>query len=205
MSDTFDPHDLDPGVEELTMTSLGRALPRVGPPPDELFARIVAATEPKPATTVVPFRRPRRLMATLGAASVAAAAAVAITIGIQSGSHLGTPAASAPVAAHLTSAGVRGSAELFHPTAANGVLRLRLQDVPAPPRGSHYEVWVLPRGSKQMTAVGAFTPAKPAITLELPLPAAGTYAAVDISVQKNNGPAAHSSISLAGASFSASS
>lgn len=199
MSETFDPHD-----EERTMTSLGRALPRVGPPSDDLFARIVSATAPELLSAPVPFRRRPRLGMTLVAASLAAAAAVAITVGVQSRSHLGTPAASAPVAAHQASA-VHGRAELFHPTTANGVLRLNLQGVPAPPQGSHYEVWVLPRGSTQMTAVGSFTPAKRTVTLSLPLPAAGTYAAVDISVQKNNGPAAHSGVSLAGASFSPSS
>jgi hypothetical protein len=199
MSDPFDPHG-----DERTMSSLGRALPRVAAPPDDLFARIVAATEPAPASIVAPsFGGRRRIAAPLLAAALAAAAAVAATIGIQSKSGLGTPAASAPVTAHLASARVHGRAELFHPTTANGVLRLDLQAVPAPPPGSHYEVWVLPRGSAQMTAVGAFTPARRTITLSLPLPAAGTYAAVDISVQKNNGPAAHSSVSLAGASFSA--
>jgi hypothetical protein len=196
MSETFDPHS-----EEQTMASLGRALPRVGPPPDDLFVRIVAATEPEPMSAPVPLRRRPRLATTLVTAALAAAAAVAITIGVQSRSRLGTPTASAPVAAHQASA-VRGRAELFHPTTANGVLRLDLQGVPAPPRGSHYEVWVLPRGSTEMTAVGSFTPAKRTVELSLPLPAAGTYAAVDISVQKNNGPAAHSGVSLAGASFS---
>jgi Anti-sigma-K factor rskA len=201
MSEPFDPHG-----DERTMSSLGRALPRVAAPPDDLFARIVAATESvsAPASIATPsFGGRRKVTAPLLAAALAAAAAVAITIGIQSRSGLGTPAASAPVAAHLASARVHGRAELFHPTAPNGVLRLHLQAVPAPPPGSHYEVWVLPRGSAEMTAVGAFTPAKRTITLSLPLPAAGTYAAVDISVQKNNGPAAHSSVSLAGASFSA--
>ena len=195
MSETFDTHD-----EEQTMTSLGRALPRVGPPSDDLFDRIAAATAPEPAAPL-PFRRRPRLATTLVAASLAAAAAVAITVGVESRSGLGTPTASAAIAAH-DAAPVHGRAELFHPATANGVLRLKLQGVPAPPRGSHYEVWVLPRGSAQMTAVGSFTPAKRAITLSLPLPAAGTYAAVDISVQRNNGPAAHSSVSLAGASFS---
>jgi anti-sigma-K factor RskA len=198
MSETFDPNG-----EEQTLTSLGRALPRVAPPSDDLFDRIVAATEPESTSfpAPLPFRRRPRLATTLVAAALAAAAAVAITVGVESRSHLGTPTASAAVAPHEAAA-VHGRAELFHPTSANGVLRLNLQGVPAPPHGSHYEVWVLPRGSSQMTAVGSFTPAKPTITLSLPLPAAGTYAAVDISVQKNNGTATHSSISLAGASFS---
>ena len=184
------------------MSALGRALPRVAAP-DDLFARIVAATEPpEPLTapTLLHARRPRPGV-TLAAAALAAAAAVAITIGVRSGTGLGTPTASAPVTAHLASTRVQGRAQLFHSKAPNGVLRLRLQDVPAPPRGSHYEVWVLRRGSTQMTAVGSFTPAKSTVSLSLPLPAAGSYAAVDISVQKNDGPPEHSNVSLAGASF----
>jgi hypothetical protein len=145
------------------------------------------------------------LRVTFAAAALAAAAAVAITIGVRAGSGLGTPTASAPVTAHLASTRVQGRAQLFRSTAPNGVLRLRLQDVPAPPQGSHYEVWVLRRGSTQMTAVGSFTPAKPTVSLSLPLPAAGAYAAVDISVQKNDGPPEHSNVSLAGASFTPSS
>jgi hypothetical protein len=39
------------------------------------------------------------------------------------------------------------------------------------------------------------------VKLVLPLPAPGTYAAMDISIQPNDGPAAHSQISLAGATF----
>lgn len=198
MSAPLDPHD-----EERTLAALGRALPRVAPS-DDLFERILAATAPETAAPVVALRRPLRrppLGVTFASAALAAAAAVAITIGVRSGAGLGTPAATAAVATHLSSAHVRGRADLYRPNAPNGVLRLHLQDVPSPPPGAHYEVWVLPRGSTQMTAVGSFTPAKPTVTLSLPLPAAGTYAAVDISVQRNDGPAAHSQVSLAGATF----
>lgn len=188
--------------DERTLAALARALPRVAAP-DDLFAQIVAATEPaEPLAAPTPLRARRpRLGVTFAAAALAAAAAVAITIGVRSGSGLGTPTASAPVTAHLASTRVEGRAQLFRSTAPNGVLRLRLDDVPAPPQGSHYEVWVLRRGSTQMTAVGSFTPAKPKVSLSLPLPAAGAYAAVDISVQKNDGPPEHSNVSLAGASF----
>jgi hypothetical protein len=197
MSEPFDVNQ-----DERTLSALGRALPRAAPP-DDLFARIVAAAEtPEPLTapTLLHARRPR-LPVTFAAAALAAAAAVAITIGVRSGTGLGTATASAPVTAHLAATRVQGRAQLFRSKAPNGVLRLRLQDVPAPPRGSHYEVWVLRRGSTQMTAVGSFTPVKPTVSLSLPLPAAGSYAAVDISVQKNDGPPEHSNVSLAGASF----
>jgi hypothetical protein len=52
-----------------------------------------------------------------------------------------------------------------------------------------------------MTAVGSFTPAEPTVTLSLPLPTAGDFAAVDISIQSNDGPPEHSNVSLAGARF----
>jgi hypothetical protein len=188
--------------EERTLSALGRALPRVSPPED-MFTRIVAATEREPGSIVdLPSRLARpRFGLTLAAAALAAAAAVAITIGVRSGNGLGRPAASAPIAAHLASAHVEGQAALYQPTTPNGILRLRLRDVPGPPRGAHYEVWVLRRGSTEMTAVGSFTPAKPTVTLSLPLPTAGDYTAVDISIQRNDGPPEHSSVSLAGASF----
>jgi Anti-sigma-K factor rskA len=188
--------------EERTLSAVGRALPRV-PVPEDLFTRIVAVTE-REAPAAVHVRRhtavPRFGLA-LAAAALAAAAAVAITIGVRSGNGPGHPAASARIAAHLASVHVEGQAALYRPTTSNGVLRLRLRDVPGPPRGSHYEVWVLRRGSTEMTAVGSFTPTKPTVTLSLPLPTAGDYAAVDISIQKNDGPPEHSNVSLAGASF----
>ena len=56
-----------------------------------------------------------------------------------------------------------------------------------------------------MTAVGSFTPASRRVKLRLPLPAPGAYDAVDISIQVNGGPAAHSSVSLAGGTFAPSS
>ena len=188
--------------EERTLSALGRALPRISPPED-MFTRIVAATEHEPQATVDERSRYAlpRFGLTLAAAALAAAAAVAITLGVRSGNGLGTAAVSAPIATHLASAHVAGQAALYRPATPNGVLRLRLRNVPGPPRGAHYEVWVLRRGSAEMTAVGSFTPAKPTVTLSLPLPTAGDYTAVDISIQKNDGPPEHSKISLAGASF----
>jgi hypothetical protein len=52
-----------------------------------------------------------------------------------------------------------------------------------------------------MEAVGAFTPDGSRVHLKLGLPGAGKYEAVDVSVQADGGPAAHSGQSLAGGHF----
>jgi anti-sigma-K factor RskA len=122
-------------------------------------------------------------------------------VALSSGGGLGKPEAVASIASHLSSAHVVGTADLYRSAAAGGKLSVRLSDVPAPPRDTHYEVWVLRSGSTEMTAVGSFTPAGTSVHLVLPLPAPGTYAAMDISVQRNDGPPQHSQISLAGATF----
>ena len=49
---------------------------------------------------------------------------------------------------------------------------------------------------------GVFTPTSSDVELELPLPGPGDYAAVDVSVEENGGPPAHSDTSLAGGTFS---
>jgi hypothetical protein len=82
------------------------------------------------------------------------------------------------------------------------VLRLELADVPPAPEGEHYEVWVLrPSSGDAMEAVGVFDPTTSEVSLELGLPGAGDYAAVDISVEPDAGPPEHSGTSLAGGEF----
>ena len=79
---------------------------------------------------------------------------------------------------------------------------LELENVPPPPAGHHYEVWVLrSEGGGEMEAVGSFTPDGDDPRLELPLPGPGDYRAVDVSVEPDGGPAEHSGVSLAGGSF----
>ena len=81
-------------------------------------------------------------------------------------------------------------------------LALELENVPAPPAGHHYEVWVLrTEGGGEMEAVGSFTPDGERTRLDLPLPGPGDYQAVDISVEPDGGPPEHSSVSLAGGRF----
>jgi hypothetical protein len=182
---------------------LNHALPRVTPPAD-LWDRIADEIR-EPDADVIPLRSRRlahpRLLAA-GAAVAAVAAAVVVVLVARPGT-VGQPTAIAAIVAHEPGIDVHGTARLYHPTRPDGTVRVTLASVPAPPSGHHYEVWVLERGQTTMTAVGSFTPSARSATLELPLPAPGDYAAVDISVQEDNGPAEHSSISLAGGTFRA--
>ena len=98
---------------------------------------------------------------------------------------------------------MRGEARLYGSTQPGGVVRLELADVPDAPDGSHYEVWVLrPSAGEAMEAVGVFDAGGAEVELELGLPGAGDYAAVDISVEPDAGPPEHSGTSLAGGSSS---
>jgi anti-sigma-K factor RskA len=200
MSDLFGVPDDDPALD-----ALGRALPRVAPPAD-MFDRILAATagQSEPRRRTDPRVRPRRRRGWLpvfAAAAAAAAATAAITVSLETGKSLGRASADAAVASQGGGDRVSGTAALYHPDSPGGQIRLVLRKVPAPPHGAHYELWLLPEGSRQMTAVASFTPAGATVDLLLPIPAPGRYAALDISVQPNNGPPARTQTSLAGGTF----
>ena len=53
-----------------------------------------------------------------------------------------------------------------------------------------------------MESVGVFTPTSSEVDLVFALPGPGNYAAVDISVEEDNGPPIHSDTSLADGAFS---
>lgn len=199
-----DIHDND----EVTLEALRDALPRSAPDPG-LGERIVmaaaadASPAPAPMAEVVPIAPSRRrtLITALAAAACAAAVAVGVTtVVVRSGDASGPLTARTSVTA-AAGGGVTGTAELYAEDAPGGTLRVALADVPPPPAGHHYEVWVLAKGSDEMIAVGAFTPASADVDLSLPLPAPADYVALDISVEPNAGPLAHSGTSLLGATF----
>ena len=171
------------------------SLPRAAPP-DDLFDRILAEVQPE--ATVVPLR-PRRQWAsswTIGAV-VAAAAVLLVSVGVVLRDAPESPAARATLEAR-TDAGVTGEAALYSPDAAGGRLALRLEGVPASPTGHHYEVWVLPQGSDEMISVGTFhTETTQDVSLDFELPTSGSFAAVDVSVEEDEGPDEHSDTSLA--------
>jgi Anti-sigma-K factor rskA len=156
---------------------------------------------PQPAVTPRIPRRRRRIAWTGASAGLAAAAAVVLVLVLGGGSA--APAAIAAVHSELPGATTSGQARLFHPDRPDGTLELHLRDVPQPPAGTYYAVWVLPRGASTMEAVGTFVPRGRTVDLELSLPGSGDYGAVDVSIQRIGGPSAHSKRSLAGGAFHA--
>ena len=187
-----------------TVASLDSGVAREQPP-DGLFDRILgeidegsvphAQPEPSPPT-----RRRRSWVPRLALAGAAAALVVAVALAALDGSD--APDARADVAGTEEFPDVRGVAELFSPTTAGGSLVLELENLPPPPVGSHYEVWVLrEEAGEAMEAVGSFTPTGGTAELDLPLPGPGDFQAVDVSVEPDGGSPAHSGVSLAGGSF----
>ena len=178
-------------------------------PSHALFAVILAEIEPEPAASAVEgagsgSRRWSwsRVLPAFAVGAAATAAVFAIALALDSDSSPGTADAVAAVAGTPEFAGVRGEARLYGSGGPGGVVRLELADVPAAPNGSHYEVWVLrPAAGGAMEAVGVFDSGGSQVELELGLPGAGDYVAVDISVEPNAGSPEHSGTSLAGGTF----
>ncbi len=131
-----------------------------------------------------------------------AVAGAVIGVALFGDGGLGDADARATVAGTPQFVGVSGEAKLFSPDEASGLLVLDLENLPPPPGGHHYQVWVLrSEGGGAMEAVGSFTPADEQARLEFRLPGPGEYSAVDVSVEPDGGPAEHSSVSLAGGRF----
>jgi len=193
-SDTTDEADHE------TLAHLERALPRVSPPAD-MFDRILAEIQPE--ATVIPLRpKAQRRRVVAAAATLAAVAAVIVVAIVWRGNGLGPPDARAAIAGK-SDAAVTGEARLYGSNADGGTVRVALRDVPPAPSGHHYEVWVLRRNrGSQMEAIGSFTPTSQTVKLDLPLPGAGDYAALDISIQQDGGSPEHSNTSLATGAFS---
>jgi anti-sigma-K factor RskA len=176
-------------------------------PSHDLFAGIVAELEPRRSRQpdVRPVRQGwewRRLLPAFAVGAAAAAAVFAVALALGSDDGLGTPDRVAAVQGTADFGGVHGEARIYASDTSDGVLMLELGDVPPAPDGEHYEVWVLrPSAGEAMEAVGVFDPTSSDVTLELGLPGAGDYEAVDISIEPDAGPPEHSGTSLAGGVF----
>lgn len=189
-----------------TVSALDAGVARVKPP-DGLFDRILgeldetAEPEPQAAPRPEPERRwrwwPRLALA-------GAAAVLVVGVSLFARDDAPSPAARADVAGTAEFPGVRGVATLFAPDRPGGTVSVELENLPEPPAGSHYEVWVLrEEAGEAMEAVGSFTPDGSRADLELPLPGPGIYRAVDVSVEPDGGSPEHSGVSLAGGAFDA--
>jgi anti-sigma-K factor RskA len=186
-----------------TVSALEAGVAREAPSYD-LFAGILAEVEHEASQPAIArsSRGWKRGLSAFALGIVATAAVFAVALALGSSSGLGTPDAVAAVHGTPEFAGVHGEARLYGSGTPDGVLRLDLADLPAAPEGEHYEVWVLrPSAGDVMEAVGVFDPATPEVRLELGLPGAGDYVALDISVEPDAGPPEHSGTSLAGGTF----
>jgi len=146
--------------------------------------------------------RPRSFVPVFAAGFATAAAVAALAFVVSTRDDLGPTTAVAAVQGKPEYAAVHGTATLHGADEQNGHLVLELDDVPAPPPGEHYEVWVLrAEGEGEMEAVGVFVPSGTNVKLDLGLPGPGDYKAVDVSVEPDGGAPEHSGTSLAGGTF----
>ena len=196
-----------------TVAALDKGVARMQPP-DTLFDRILTEVEAgdgsrEPGEVPVsgevpvptaPARRRRAWLPRLALTGAAVTAVLVVALLVREGGD--APDARATVAGTERFPEVGGTAELFAPAEPGGVLRLRLENLPEPPVGSHYEVWVLrEEAGEAMESVGSFTPTSTDERLELPLPGPGSFRAVDVSVEPDGGSPEHSGVSLAGGTF----
>ena len=200
----------DPGLareleaDRATVALLEARLPREAPSED-LLDRIMAEVERLEAVEtagVTSAARPsapaRRWLGGLrlpriAIAAAAAAAAVVVGVTLLDGDGLGEPDAIARIVGAPEFPAVTGEADLYD----GGTLRVRLASAPPAPAGHHYEVWVLRNGVEEMDSVGEVSVGEH----EFELAVDGTFAAIDISVEPNDGDPDHSGVSLAGGRF----
>jgi anti-sigma-K factor RskA len=199
-----------------TVSALEAGVAREAPSAD-LFGRILVALDepdaapasaPAPVAPVAPVERsrwsglrwPRVPRVALGAA-VAAAAVLVVGVVLVSRDDV-EPDAVAAIAGTNDFSAVSGTAELFPEDGSGDRLVLRLASVPPAPTGHHYEVWVLPEGSETMESVGRVAPSDGEAELEVEVPGSGPFAAVDVSVEPDDGDPGHSGVSLASGTFS---
>ena len=197
-------------ADRATVSALEAGLPRETPSP-ELLDRILgalgepdAATVDEPAAAAAPPERRRRFVlrwpqVAIGAAVTAAVLVVGVVLVSDDDVE---PDAVAAIAGKPEFAEVTGTARLFPEGDSASRLVLHLAAVPPAPTGHHYEVWVLPEGSDTMESVGEVAPADGEADLETDVPGTGPFAAVDVSVEPDDGDPAHSGVSLAGGTFS---
>ena len=176
--------------ERAVFAALAPSLPRVSPP-EGLVDRVLE--EVRAQARVVPLPRRARGLAT-GAVAAAAAAVLVLAIGLALATDAGIDPAARAVLEDRAGLGVSGEAALYDPGTGAGYVTVSLRNLlPAPP-DHHYEVWVLPRGSDAMMSLDD-------VELRFDLPGPGEYAAVDVSVEEDDGPPEHSDTSLATGTF----
>jgi len=164
------------------------------PLPAPLYDRTLAAiAAARPASAVSLASRRRRPLVVAATFAAAAAAAVVLVVA-RSRDHQ-------PIARAALAAGpAHGAAELR--AGGGGTIVVRLDGLKPAPAGHHYELWLLPAGESQMSAVARLTPSAGHVEARFKLPAAGTYAAVDVSLEPDDAPTTQPHQSIMQAAFS---
>ena len=198
MSNFDDFDDVDTEI----LLLLKRSLPPVSPRPD-LFDEILEHVRPEAKVLPPRARRSRRRLLTVAVATGVSAGVAAVVLAAVVALSRG---GSVPVDGRAAITGhsdpsVSGEAVLHGSTAAGGTVHIDLRGVPDAPAGRYYEIWIGPRGSARMEAIGALTPASADVTLDLPLPGPADYAQIDVSVERRGGPPARSNTTLASGRF----
>jgi hypothetical protein len=153
---------------------------------------------PAPASARPGRRRIRRPTFAIPAAVALLALVAALIVAIAvSGDP--PPAARGTLVAHGSS-GVHGSVDLFDPSSSNGRVVVHLKGLAVAPAGDHYTIWVLREGAREMTPVASIVSGEDA-RIDLPLPGPGRYTELDVSLQRNDASAVHSSTNVATAAL----
>src|SRR5215211_1615576 len=175
-----------------TVERLEQGVARVAPP-DDLYDRIL--DDVRPTATVVPFRRRLPVwVSSAAAAAVAAAAVVALTLAVtQDDGGLGDPIREASV----SNARMDGTLALYRGDEGNRTLVADFDRVADAPKDHFYEIWISRPGSDVKIPIGAFTPSQGHVHLEVPLPTEDKRLSIDISIEDENGPPAHSGDTVA--------
>ena len=169
-------------------------------PDDEVAA---PAAGDGPAGVVVPLddhRRARRRWVSVAAAAAVLVLVVGSAVGI---ARLRGPSAGGEVQVALQPEGGSsgtGSVSMVD-AGSSSVMTVTTRQLPPPPAGSFYEVWLFEPDSGQMLPVGVLPHDRQSASFTLPDELVGRYKAVDISVQPDDGRMVHSDESVLRGSY----
>ena len=195
-------------VEVAVATGTLRRVERTGLDEAEVVPplTVVPDAEPAPGAPVAPVvalddhRRTRRRWPAVAAAVVALVVLVGGAVGV---ARLRGPAAGGEVQVALQPEGGStgtGSVSMVD-AGSSSVMTVTTRQLPPPPDGSFYEVWLFEPDSGQMLPVGVLPHDRQSASFTLPDELVGRYKAVDISVQPDDGRMVHSSDSVLRGSY----
>ncbi len=168
------------------------------PPPLAVHPLEIAPSADTTSSPPQPRGSRRRLTVVVAAAAAAVVVVLSAGAVVQSRNAVEAPAVSAELVAK--GAVDAGGVVTMTDAAGDQVMSVSTTQLPAPPTGSFYEVWLLQPDTGQMLAVGVL-PDNRSATFALPADIVANYQAVDVSLQPDNGVIAHSGDSVLRATF----